>query len=221
MCSSDLAFVNFNENFVLVTKEPIRDATEPFVDFDKDGNYLARLLPGTGLYKGILCKTSSGLCDPSKTLHIRQNFVMVLSGSHPVISGQLDGGAPIPNIINLVPGAVTLRFRISDLHGNPMPAGTKITFEGENTVIVAKTGEYPVGDTTFCMNQTDKLTGLFTADIDASDYCPADAHNTSPFEYSVTIRRPNAPLIPDGGVTLTVTTPRGVSNNILFNTKVL
>ncbi len=215
------AFVNFNENFVLVTKEPIRDATEPFVDFDKDGNYLARLLPGTGLYKGILCKTSSGLCDPSKTLHIRQNFVMVLSGSHPVISGQLDGGAPIPNIINLVPGAVTLRFRISDLHGNPMPAGTKITFEGENTVIVAKTGEYPVGDTTFCMNQTDKLTGLFTADIDASDYCPADAHNTSPFEYSVTIRRPNAPLIPDGGVTLTVTTPRGVSNNILFNTKVL
>ncbi len=216
------AFVNFNENFIDDVTE-LRDATEPFVNFDHDSppQYLAPLPAGTGLYKGILCKVSSGLCDESKTLHIRRIVVMILSGSHPVISGQLAGGAPIPAIIDLTGGSRTLQFRISDLHGNAMPAGTTITFDGENTVIGTKTGEYPVGDTTACMNPVDKLTGLFTADIVASDLCPASAHNTSPFEYSVTIRRPNVTLIPDGTVTLTVKTPRGISTSFSFNTKVL
>jgi hypothetical protein len=208
------AFVDFDEN-------DDRDATvEPFVDFDKDGNYLAPLLPGTGLYKGILCTPSSPLCDPSKILHIRKNFVMILSGSHAVISGQLAGGAPIPSIIDLTHGPVTLQFRIPDLHGNAMPAGTTIAFVGLNTDILTKTGEYPVGDTTACMDPADKLIGLLTiTDIVAPGLCPPSTHNTGPFEYSVTIKPPLSPQGPDGSVTLTVTTPRGVATSIPFRTK--
>lgn len=213
--------VGFGEAYVDFNEDRVRDATEPFVDFDTNGNYLAPLLPGTGLYKGILCKASSPLCDPSKTLHIRRDFVMILSGSHAVISGQLVGGAPIPPIIDLTGDPVTLQFRISELHGNAMPAGTTITFEVNNTVVLAKTGEYPVGNTTACMNQGDKLTNLYTADIVAPSLCPPSAHNTSPFDYSVTIKRPAPPQGPDGSVTLTVTTPRGVATSIPFRTKVL
>lgn len=207
------AFLDFNEN-------GIRDAKEPFIDFDGDLNYLAPLLPGTGLYKGILCTASSGFCDPSKTLHIRQNFPMILSGSHPVISGQMSDGSPIPSPVNLMSGSKTLQFRISDLHGNAMPAGTTITITASNTDILVKTGEYLIGDTTACMNQEDSLTGLFTTDIVAPGLCPSGAHSTNPFNYSVTLNPPISPQVSDGVVTLTVTTPRGRSTSISFVTKV-
>jgi Bacterial Ig-like domain (group 1) len=206
------AFVDFNENF-------IRDATEPFVDFDGNLNYLPPLLAGTGLYKGILCKSPNPLCDPSKTLHIRQDLVIVLSGSHPVISGQSQSGGPISEPVDLTSGSTTLFFRISDLHGNAMPAGTKITFEGSNTVILAKTGEFTVSSTTACMDLADRLFRLLD-DIVAPGLCPASARNTGPFTYSATIGSPTAATVPDGTFTITVTTPQNISTSISFSTKV-
>ena len=207
------AFVDFNEN-------GIRDATEPFIDFDGNLNYLAPLPPGTGLYKGILCTPPNPLCDPSKTLHIRQNFPMILSGSHPVISGQMSDGSPIPSPVNLLGGLKTLRFRISDLHGNAMPAGTTITITSSNTDILVQSGEFTIGDITACMDQGDNLTELLTADIVAPGLCPPSAHNTSPFDYSVTIKSPFSKQGNDGTVTLTVHTPKGISTSISFVTQI-
>ena len=219
------AFVNYNESYVDDNSPSIRSATrtdtnplEPFIDFDASVSFSDSLAPGTGLYKGILCKA---LCDPSKTLNIRQSNVVVLSGSDPYISGELVGGAAIPATINLALGPVNIFFRISDLHGNALPAGTTIGFSGTNTDVPFQGGSFPVSNTAACMHDTDKLTTKVTNDIVAANLCPASARNTAPFKYSATLKAPEKPTDGAGVFRITVTTPNGRNISISFATRVL
>ena len=219
------AFVNYDESYVDGNSPLIRSATrtdanplEPFIDFDVSGSFSDSLAANTGLYKGILCKT---FCDPSKTLNIRQSNVVVLSGSDPYISGQLSGGAAIPATIDLRFGPVTILFRISDLHGNALPAGTTISFSGTNTDVPFQGGSFPVGNTAACIADIDKRTTIVTNAIVAANLCPASAHNTGPFDYSATLKAPEAPKDGAGIFKITVTTPKGRSISIPFATRVL
>lgn len=203
------AFVDFNEN-------GIGDSNEPFKDFDTSG----ALSPASSLYKGILCKASSGLCDPSKTLHIRQTVPVILSGSNAYISSSHSRSSDIV----LTSGSVTVDFKISDLHGNALPVGTTVTFAVENTKLVGSSGVFPVPNTPVCMNKSDQalLTNLLTSAIAIEGYCPLSAHSPGTFEYSATIAVPDTtPTIRTGKLTLKVKTPKGSEFAVSFTTVVL
>lgn len=120
---------------------------EEFLDFNNDGVFTAN----DGLYNGVLCSipTHAG-CSDDKSLNVRAQLVLVMSGSNPlmvvnatddavseVIDDANNPGTDIPNpyfnrddtavyIAGENTGFVTLT--IADLHNQPMPAGTKITF---------------------------------------------------------------------------------------------
>jgi hypothetical protein len=179
--STDLgeAFVDFNENGV-------RDANEPFVDFNNDKVFQA---VGDGKFNGVLCdenvpnRSSPGTCSSTKSLHVRGDVAIVLSGSHPVIttepsSVQLDvctGGTPFPNVQK------TLTFTLSDLHGNVMPAGTKVEFATTNGKIIGQTGDYPVGNSNACMDAGNLLANVLLGPVFDAALCPASAPRLVPY----------------------------------------
>ena len=169
--STDLgeAFVDFNE-------DNVRDANEPFVDFNSDGIFQA---VGDGKFNGVLCdetapnRSSAGTCSPTKSLHVRGHVAIVLSGSHPVISLdqsplQLDHCVN-SGVFNNTPR--TLTFTLSDLHGNVMPAGTKVEFASTNGTIVAQGGDYPVGNSNACMDAVGPV-GLLPFVVAGSAFAP-------------------------------------------------
>ena len=218
------AFVNFNESYDPPPPGPLlrgpetRDSTnEPFVDFDSDGNYLAPVAPASALYKGILCLQSSGLCDTSKTLHLRQTMVIVLSGSDPYISANFDPSTSI----DLTTGSKTVRFRISDLHGNALPSGTTVAFGSKNTDVVFASGELTVPNTTACLSKANHefYVNFVTVPIARPDYCPPSANNPGTFDYSATIQTPDSPKGSTGQLTLTIKTPSGRSVTYAFGTQ--
>ena len=204
------AFVDFNED---ISRDPV---TEPFVDFDSDGSFLLPVAPASALYKGILCLESSALCDTSKTLHLRQTMVIVLSGSDPYISTDFDPGSAI----DLTTGSRTVSFRISDLHGNALPSGTAISFGTKNTDLVFSSGALTVGNTTACLSKAnhESLGFLITPRIAQPDYCPLLANSPGTFDYSATIKSPTSGNDPTGQLTLTIKTPSGRSITYAFTT---
>lgn len=138
------AWVDYNENGV-------RDPLEPFVDFNSDGQYNG----GDGLYNGVLCGalSSAGTCSLTKTINVRQEMVIVLSGSHPFYTGSsfdftsAPGYDPLTQTINLFNcgGPQTVLVKIVDARGNLMPAGTTVSFEAKGDGrIVSTSGNFPV-----------------------------------------------------------------------------
>lgn len=105
-----------------------------------------------GKYNGVLCSIPAhDGCSDNKSLNVRAELVLVMSGSHPLmvvnatddaVSSTYDDDND-PNTAEVVnpvfnPNDTTLyiagentgfvTLTISDLHNQPMPAGTKITF---------------------------------------------------------------------------------------------
>ena len=227
------AFVNFDESVVnpippTMPGDPPLDLTEtrssnePFKDFDSNGIYLAPIAPASAKYKGILCKASSGLCDSSKTLHIRQTMVIVLSGSDPYITSDISPSSAI----DLASGPVTVKFRISDLHGNALPVGTTVAFTGTNTEFVFSSGNLTIGNTTACMDGGgsvavpggDQLPFVVSNLIASPGLCPSSARDKSVFDYSTQIKRPPSSTGPTGQLKLTVTTPKGKTVTYKYDT---
>jgi hypothetical protein len=211
------AFINFDESVVDTTPPTLdltetRSSNEPFKDFDSNGTYLAPIAPASAKYKGILCKASSGLCDSSKTLHIRQTMVIVLSGSDPYITSDFDPSGSI----DLTSGPKTVHFRVSDLHGNALPVGTTIAFSGTDTEVVNSSGNLTIGNTIACMNgggtlatpPTDELAFLASGARVPAGLCPPSANNPGVFDYSATIKRPTTTTAATGLLKLTVKTPK-------------
>ena len=236
------AFVNFDESVVNLIPPTIpsdppldftetRSSNEPFKDFDSKDGYLAPTPPASAKYKGILCKQSSGLCDISKTLHIRQTMVIVLSGSDPYITSNFDPSGSI----DLTSGSKTVRFRISDLHGNALPVGTTIAFSGVDTELVNSSGNLTIGNTIACMKGGEKVPatgpptpgpggdqlefavgGLF---VHTTNFCPDLANNRGVFDYSATIKRPTTTTAATGFLKLTVKTPKDRTITYSFDTQ--
>jgi hypothetical protein len=188
--STDLpeAWVDYNEN-------GLRDANEPFLDFNNDGLYT----PADGKFAGVLCDntiappagSSAGTCAitpaglPIKSLHVRSQVVIALSDTKAIIT-------TTPASINLGglcgTAAQSVGIRIVDVNGNPMPAGTTIAVATTNGTLVAPTSFIEP-------NSSAKPIGS---------------------NYSVSIQSDSSIVItctdatPNGVLTITVTTPSGV-----------
>ena len=127
--------------------EEIGGELEEFLDFNNDGVFTQN----DGKYNGVLCSIPAhDGCSSNKSLNVRAQLVLIMSGSNPVmvinrtddaVSQTIDDpdnpGTEIPNpnfnpndafvyIAGENTGFVTLT--IADLHNQPMPAGTIITF---------------------------------------------------------------------------------------------
>lgn len=133
------AFVDYNEDGLYNPAEGFGanqpDASgnlEEFVDFNNDGIFNQN----DGLYNGFLCSQPehSG-CSSQKSINVRASLVLVMSGSVPrlVLTKTIDSANPNdPNdsVVNIQgEGTGSVEVVIADLHNQPMPAGTTVTFE--------------------------------------------------------------------------------------------
>ncbi len=141
------AYVDYNEN-------GSRDAaTEPFIDFNNDSIYTA----ADGKYSGVLCdnvnagRSSAGTCAATKTSHVRNSAVVVLSGSFATIT--INGGATVAlnacvPTTGLAPSSA-ITVTVVDKNNNAMPVGTTVEITTDNGTIVSG-GSYIVQNTTGC-----------------------------------------------------------------------
>lgn len=100
------------------------DAGEPCIAPDAGSGCVA---PADGLYNGVLANPK--IPDAQQTTYLKRSFQMIWSGSTAYITAtpsSVNCGAfsPPGN------GLATIHFRIVDVNGNPLPAGTTITFTG-------------------------------------------------------------------------------------------
>jgi len=129
-------------------EDGVRGSSEPFFDFNANGSYDT----ADGAFNGVLCsRTVSPLCSSDETLHIRKSLVLVMSGSGAyidVVDGsltQFNDGNPIDLSCKAAVGFTVI---YSDLHQQPMPAGTKVTVTSSHGS-VAFGGSYTQADTTY------------------------------------------------------------------------
>ncbi|HHM05243.1 MAG TPA: DUF11 domain-containing protein [Gammaproteobacteria bacterium] len=147
-----------------------RDAQEIFVDFDEDGGYDA----ADGLYNGVLCQHSS-LCSSKTTLTVRDSLTLVMSGTtanafiRPASytdnngNGIFDSGDVVDpatyrdgdgdgrydegeSILMPNDGSVSITVVVSDLHNQPMPAGTTFAFSTTQGSVAQGFGTYTVAN---------------------------------------------------------------------------
>jgi len=146
-------------------EDGVRGGFEPFFDFNANGSYD----PADGAFNGVLCnRTVSPLCSSDETLHIRESLVLVMSGSGAYInvvdnSGtQFNAGNPIDLSCD---AAVEFTVIYSDLHQQPLPAGTKVTVTSSHGAVVFG-GSYTQPDTTYngAVAFVGNLEGTGTAD---------------------------------------------------------
>jgi hypothetical protein len=134
----DEAFNDYNENQVYD-----KDALEELIDFDNDGAFTQR----DSLYNGVLCSdpVHSGCADGvsnSKSINVRSNLVLVMSGSTAygsnllVTDSSADNSDGTLDLYNTESGQVSLN--IMDINGQQMPAGTKINITATAGVVVSK-----------------------------------------------------------------------------------
>lgn len=130
------AYHDYNEDgfFNPGEEDPAEQAggeLEELEDFNKNGLYDAK----DGKYNGVLCAIPAhDGCSDVKSIDVRDSIVIVMSGSNPRIV-RTD---PVGDTI-LIAGESTgsATVIIADLHNQPMPAGTVITFETSAGSIVA------------------------------------------------------------------------------------
>ena len=150
-----------------------------------------------GFFNGVLCKeataggtSSNGTCSATKTIHVRADNVIILSGSFATINASV--ASPVPGLnLNFCGPTQTVFYRIVDLHNNSMPVGTTITFTADNGTIVGPS--------------------VITVPNDTNNYPLVTSYN-----YSASIKGDgaiNAGVCEDttlnGSLTVTVKTPKG------------
>lgn len=138
------AFVDYNEDGLYNPSEGSdvnnSGALETFADFNNDGEFSAK----DGKYNGVLCaipahEGCANGTDNKKSLNVRAQLTLIMSGSHPQLT------RVTPEVINIDgEGSATASVIISDLHNQPMPAGTTITFTAAvGSVIAGSTYTWP------------------------------------------------------------------------------
>jgi hypothetical protein len=106
------AFRDDNEN-------NLHDPGEFFFDFDQNTTYGT----GDGLFNGLLCQDTNGRCGISDKTGIFASNLIIMSGSAAIITDDVGGTLNSPG---------TVTFSISDVRGQPMPAGTTVTVSYTN-----------------------------------------------------------------------------------------
>ena len=98
-------------------EDGIRDSNEPFLDFKSNGSYDV----ADGKFNGVLCdRPTSNDCGENQTLNVRRSLVLVMSGSSAYMQ-MVPSTITFPN-----GGAGSGILYFSDLHNQPMPAGTTV-----------------------------------------------------------------------------------------------
>lgn len=201
------AWVDYNENG---TREA---STEPYIDFNSNYSYD---LADTK-FNGVLCDAAvtPALCGTTKTVHVRQDIVIILSGSYPYVSHN----APVSDDLLCNGPIFTHLVRISDIHNNHMPAGTTVTFTASGNGKLAGTTTFIVPNTNASLPNADNVTpgtgniGYISATTNTVLATSSDAN------YSVTVTGDGtidaAGVCTDttksGVLTVTTTTPSGIS----------
>ena len=149
------AFVDHNEDGVYNPAESGGDNTngsgdqEEFVDFNNDGAFTQN----DKLYNGVLCSEPAHAgCAEEQSVTVRDRIVLVMSGSEPYFTHSKAA------IVVNTKGATDFGTIIADIHNQPMPAGTTISFSvngdasliGESSYITPSTNrnggiEYFIG----------------------------------------------------------------------------
>lgn len=131
------AFRDDNEN-------GLRDADEPYVNFNQNPDGTGGFDLGNGKFDGLLCTgknevTTPDYCSESSTVHVRNSITIVLSGSSFNVE-------IVPGSINLDSGIQTVEVFVVDNQGQVPPSGTTIvatttqgSIQGPSTYIQAST----------------------------------------------------------------------------------
>jgi hypothetical protein len=143
------------EAWLDVNENRVRDANEPFVDFNNNAAYDS----GDGKFNGVSCNenivggSAAGSCGIAKSIHVRGQGVVVFSGSTPTSSWANSSGGTVssiaftprcdPTVVSTTPFLVgqsqTVVFTARDVNGNALPAGTTIAFTTTNGTIPSST----------------------------------------------------------------------------------
>src|SRR5471032_191531 len=226
---NDRAITNANANFLddaWSSGNAVRAPGEQYIDSNGNGVWDAT---GDGVYNGVLRAASSVNTTAANTIHVRQALVMVLAKSTPAITwidaptatstGPLALSHCVDGSSTFINDMRTFRFAIRDsnptvfagntgvkrglaydLPGNPLPAGSSITFSTSNGIIVSDLTPQVVPNT----NSPDASGWIYTVQMvsDAS----VNAVTSAPCINPVT----------SGALTIKVTTPNGVTASRSF-----
>jgi hypothetical protein len=114
-------FTDIPEPFRDDDESGTRDAIEPFNDFNSSGTYDV----GDGLFNGLLCDATTGDCATSNTVAVSDTGVIVMSGCD-VDTSVFPASVTLP---------ATVGGELRDMRGQPLPAGTTISFATDNGTI--------------------------------------------------------------------------------------
>lgn len=224
------AWLEYDEDGTGVGGANVRGASEPFIDFDKNGSFDS----ADGSYNGVLCKEPTPSLNPllcsitTKNINVRRQDVIVLSGSSAFIKASDDPAVLAdPNVFNSFGGTidldhctdgnpftnspVTVYLQITDLHGNTMPAGTIVSAITTNNGTVSISPTSPVPDNIGCVHGDSDFTA-----------CPAGAPDlgvnyvvlTSDATQDDTLTCTNSKTT--GFLTITVTSPKGLKTSKIY-----
>ena len=119
------AFVDHNEDFFYnpgenSSLEQSGGDLEEFTDFDNNGVFAQN----DGLYNGVLCSepAHAGCSENDKSINVRAELVLIMSGSNPKFESLT------PTIVIVGESTSTGSVIIADLHNQPMPASSKVSF---------------------------------------------------------------------------------------------
>ncbi|TFW27715.1 Ig-like domain-containing protein [Duganella callida] len=204
----------------------LRVGGEQYIDSNGNGSWDQT---GNGVYNGVLQGTPNLNTGNGNTVHVRRSLVMVLSNSTPAVSllSSASGAGTLAldhcsDGTQFVNDMRTFYFAIrdnnptvfaanraaahggdplwlSDRAGNPLPAGTQITFSASNGIL-----QTPVTVTIANTNAVDSSAWVFPVSLlsDASQ-------SAAPGYICSNVSR-------SGVLTVKVTTPNGVSTQFLF-----
>lgn len=186
------AFVNDDESSVEVPLGsgnfiPTFDSgTEEFVDFNSNGTYD----PADNRYNGILCtaaaRAAGQICDAPLTLNVRDDIVLVMSGSGLSIETNppetFNPPDPTPGPSIAAGSSLNITISVSDARGQMPPAGTTIA-------LTASGGLTVVAPTSFTVPNT---------------------NDNGSYNIPAILQRPAADPAGDGFLNITATTLRGL-----------
>ena len=189
---------------------------EPFIDSDGNGLWNSS---SDGFYNGVLQATPNG---KTPTVHVRDSFVLVFSGSTAVISalspepvqlGHCIDGTPFANTPTTFNVAVrdtnATTYPGNSLAGNIMPAGTKIEFLTSNGLILS-------GSSFVVPNTNNPNQSAWTYPV----LLQSDATQTGPGTISNGVSNPSYVCtnpVSSGLLTVKVTTPLGIISTMSFS----
>ncbi|AMS31684.1 hypothetical protein AEM42_03450 [Betaproteobacteria bacterium UKL13-2] len=201
--STDLpeAWLDVNENRV-------RDATEPFVDFNNNAAYDG----GDGKFNGVSCNeaitggSAAGSCSAQKSIHVRGRATVVFSSS----SAKISSNAPSDRVSFATcgtgqftkPAPQQVVFTVRDQNDNVMPAGTTVSFTTTNGTITSLPTSFTVPNSN--VGPSSNASGVITFAVSVESDARQFGSGTADLPYVCTNTRTS------GDLRITVKAPSGL-----------